>query len=78
VGHAETKKAQLKLADAAHPERLPLLRVLLREARPDEVWAFVTPQQVVTEWDRLAPGLGRRRDFWLWLIEKWRALGYLA
>lgn len=32
------------LADAAHPERLPLLRVLLREARPDEVWAFVTPQ----------------------------------
>lgn len=65
------------LAEVGHPERIPLLRVLLREARPDEVWTFVTPQAVVTEWERLAPGLGRRRAFWQWLLEQWRALGYL-
>ena len=66
------------LADSSHPERIPLMRVLLREARPDEVWAFVSPQTIVADWEILSPGLGRRRAFWQWLLERWRALGYLA
>lgn len=66
------------LADGGHPQRPALLRALLREARPDDVWRFVTPQQVAAEWDAIAPGLGRRRAFWQWLLQQWRALGLLA
>lgn len=65
------------LGDPRHPQRVPLLRVLLREARPDEVWAFVTPQDVSREWSDIRPGLGRRRDFWEWLLGEWRKLGLL-
>lgn len=65
------------LADASHPQRIDLLRVLLREARPDEVWSFVTPAVVVREWKLISPGLGRRRDFWKWLLGAWREHGFL-
>ncbi|MBM4398658.1 MAG: nucleotidyl transferase AbiEii/AbiGii toxin family protein [Deltaproteobacteria bacterium] len=63
------------LADPGHPQRVPLLRTMLREARTDDVWAFVEPQVVADEWDAIAPGLGRRRAFWAWLIAEWRRLG---
>ena len=65
------------LADPRNPQRVHLLRALLREARPDEVWAFVSPQTVSSEWDQLVPGLGRRRAFWQWLLDKWRERGYI-
>lgn len=65
------------LADRAHPEHLALFSLLLREARPDEVWAFVRPEKVVAEWEDLAPRLGRKRAFWEWLLAGWRRLGYL-
>jgi len=65
------------LADDSNPRRISLLRVLLREARPDEVWWFVTPETVLREWDAIAPGLGRRRGFWEWLLSAWREHGFL-
>jgi len=65
------------LDDPTNPQRIPLLRELLREARPDEAWAFVSPHTVSREWDQLSPGLGRRRAFWRWLLDLWRELGYL-
>ncbi len=71
--------AELRDAIAAtdHPEHFDLLAHLLREARPDEVWQYVTPQQVAAEWPSLAPRLGRRSDFWAWVIQSWRQLGFL-
>jgi len=57
------------IASADHPEHLDLLAHVMREARPDEVWRFVTPAQVASEWSSLAPRLGRRREFWAWTIE---------
>jgi len=65
------------LADPSNPERIPLLRVLLREARPDDALLFVSPTTIAAEWERVAPGLGRQRAFWRWLLDSWRALGYL-
>lgn len=65
------------LADTSDPRRIPLLRALLREARPDEVWNFVSPELVAREWDAISPGLGRRREFWAWLISAWREHGFL-
>jgi hypothetical protein len=72
--------AQLRAAleSGDDSERIPLLAHLLREARPDEVWEFVSPHTVAGEWPKLAPRLGRRHDFWAWLLEEWRRLGLLA
>ena len=54
------------------------LALLLREARPDEVWDWTTPAHVSQHLERLAPRLGRRGDFWIWLFEGWRRLGHVA
>ena len=65
------------LRNPSDPQRIPLLRVLLREARPDEVWQFTTPQAVAREWSAISPGLGRQRAFWEWLLAAWRERGLL-
>ena len=65
------------LAAPSDPEHLDLFAHLLREARPDEVWDYVSPAQVAAEWPLLASRLGRRRDFWAWLLDSWRQLGFL-
>jgi hypothetical protein len=65
------------LADKTDPRRIPLLCALMREARPDEVWSFVSPWTVADEWQSIAPGLGRGRQFWEWLLQTWREHGFL-
>lgn len=66
----------LATPDAA--ERPELFAAMLREARVSEVWRFVTPAEVRDALPELAGRLGRRRDFWCWLIESWEELGLLA
>jgi hypothetical protein len=51
--------------------------VLLREARYDEIWTYLTLEDVLRDWDQLRKHLGRRRPFWEWLLEGWRRDGYL-
>lgn len=63
--------------DPAHPEHLPTLGLLLREARPDEVWAYVDPASVARELPAVARFVGRRAAFWTWLFDGWRRLGLL-
>jgi hypothetical protein len=58
-------------------ERLRYLGTILREAREPDVWRFTTPQEVVREWQLLEPRLGRRREFWRFLLAKWRELGLI-
>ena len=65
------------LAADDDPRRRQLLALILREARPDDVWSWVTPQVVADELDLLAPMLGRKKQFWLWLVAGWRRLGLL-
>jgi len=57
--------------------RQQLLGKMLREARDTDVWAFVTPREVADALPVLGRRLGRRRAFWQWLIEGWRADGLL-
>ncbi len=66
-----------RLQSASEPERLRLLSLILREARDPDVWLFVSPEDVVRQWPRLADHLGRRRSFWEFLLESWRRLGLL-
>jgi hypothetical protein len=48
---------------------------VLREAAFADVWQFLTPRQV---WERLGdlePLLGRKREFWKYILGTWRELG---
>jgi hypothetical protein len=66
-----------RLATASQPEVARLLGKILREARDTDVWKFTTPQNVVALWDELSRHLGRRRGFWQYLLERWRADGLI-
>jgi hypothetical protein len=48
---------------------------ILREARYEDVWEFLSVDDLVRYWEQLAPRLGRRRAFWEFLLRKWRELG---
>ena len=64
-----------RLRTASEPERLRLLALVLREARDPDVWRFVSPEEVVRLWPRLAGRLGLRPGFWEFLLESWKRLG---
>lgn len=51
---------------------------LLREANFREVWDYLALADVLGNWDRIRRHLGRRRDFWAWLIDGWRRDGLIA
>ena len=73
-----TEELRAILDDPAHPKRLQLLALLLREARPTDVWNYVSPTTVWALWPKLEPRLGRRRALWTWVFESWRELGFLG
>jgi len=75
--HVTVGRLREALGNRGDPQHVSLLRVLLREARPDEVWAFVTPQAIAREWADVRDGLGRRRAFWEWILGEWRTHGLL-
>ncbi len=61
---------EARLADPA--ERDYWLSVLLRQAKPDDVFRFVSVDEIVDAVPRLAPRLGRQRAFWTWWVERRR------
>ena len=64
------------LLDGDDPaERARMLGKLLREARPDDAFLFVTPDRIREEWPAVQRHLGRRREFWRWLLDSWKELG---
>lgn len=63
-----------RLENSNEPERARLLGKILREARDPDVWRFTTPEEVDALWPQLERYLGRRRGFWQFLLERWRAL----
>ena len=51
---------------------------MLREANDQDVWHFVTPQEVADALSRLERRIGSRRyPFWAFVIGKWREYGYV-
>lgn len=48
---------------------------LMREARPDEVWHWMSLEEVLRDLAAIQPHLGRKRRFWTFLIDGWRADG---
>jgi|SRR5436305_7888547 hypothetical protein len=73
------ERFQKGLADSNPDARAYLLGKMLREARPDDVFCFVSPQQIADAWPSLEGYLGaRRRDFWDGLLTKLEGLGFVC
>jgi hypothetical protein len=59
-------------------ERVRLLGKIVREARDTDVWLFTTPEELSRRWDELQRHAGRRRSFWQFLLDTWRAQGLVS
>lgn len=69
---------RLKLNSSSSEEKMRILGKILREARDTDVWKFTTPREVWRNWDNLEKHLGRRREFWKFLLEFWDKEGLLG
>jgi hypothetical protein len=44
---------------------------LMRQAKPDDVFQFMTLGEVRESWPRVVRFLGQSRPFWTWLLDVW-------
>ena len=51
--------------------RAYFLAKLMRQAKPDDVFAFVELRTVRAMWPHLERYLGSARPFWTWLLDTW-------
>lgn len=51
---------------------------VLREARYQDVWRFVTVDEVLEAFPLVRRHLGRMRRFWEWLLEGWYEDGLIS
>jgi hypothetical protein len=65
----ETFRARVRDTDAE--VRAYFLAKLMRQARPDDVFAFVSRDDIRRDWRLLERHLGRSKAFWSWLFEQW-------
>lgn len=57
--------------------RAYLVGKLMRQAKPDDVFTFVSAREIRTLWPRLERYLGKTREFWTWLFESWESRGHV-
>jgi hypothetical protein len=73
---AETLRKKLAEGQSS-PEWLRTAAWLMREARVDQVWQFLSLKQVAASFPQLSPMLGRRRPLWEYLLRAAHELGRL-
>ena len=66
-----------KLADEASPTWHQTAAWLMREARVEQVWKFLTLNQIHQNFSRISPLLGRQRPVWEHLLRAAHELGRL-
>jgi hypothetical protein len=65
------------LRDADSAVRTYLVGKLMRQAKPDDVLQFVSPQQLADLWPAVSRYLGKSRPFWTWLLDRWELHGHV-
>ena len=55
------------------PTRAYLAGKLLRQAKPDDVFRFLSLSEIRALWPLMERHLGKTRAFWRWLLDEWRA-----
>jgi hypothetical protein len=65
----DTFRARLRDADAE--VRAYFLGKLMRQAKPDDVFTFVTVAELRANFSLVERYLGQSRPFWTWLLDQW-------
>ena len=65
-----------RLQDPDPDVRAYFIGKLMRQAKPDDVFVFVSPRAIREEWPHIERHLGQARAFWAWLFGAWDRLGY--
>lgn len=63
------------IAQPPSPERSYLIGKMMRQAKPDDVFQFLTLQEVADLWPSVERYLGKTRPFWDWLLGEWESRG---
>lgn len=62
---------QRRLREENDEGRAYLIGKLMRQAKPDDVFTFVSVADIVSLWPRVRRYLGRTLGFWCWLLDRW-------
>jgi hypothetical protein len=66
-----------RLTDTDPDVRAYFIGKLMRQAKPDDVFTFVTPRTIRDQWTLIERHLGQTREFWVWLFASWERLGHV-
>jgi hypothetical protein len=64
-----------RLGDPDPDVRAYFIGKLMRQAKPDDVFSFVTPRTILDLWPIVERYLGQTRTFWTWLFATWERMG---
>ena len=73
--HLTASQIRQELATTNGRAHAKLAAWIMREARFTDVWEFLTPSEVAENLDDWSAYLGRRREFWKYIIGLWHELG---
>jgi hypothetical protein len=59
-----------RLRDPEPDVRAYFLGKLMRQAKPDDVFSFVSFEEIQREFGAVERYLGKTRDFWVWVLER--------
>jgi len=62
------------LADPDEDVRAYWTGKILRQAKPDDVFQFVTRRTIESLWPRLERYLGTSKPFWEWILKSWNEI----
>ena len=68
------------IANLKHPDmpiRAYFAAKVMRQAKPDDVFTFLTLQQIAELWPNLKRYLGKKLEFWDWLLGIWEKQGHV-
>jgi hypothetical protein len=60
-----------RLRDGSREERAYLVGKIMRQAKPDDVFAWAPLAVIEDLWPSLEKYLGRSREFWRWILSEW-------
>ena len=60
-----------RLRDPDPEVRAYSLGKLMRQAKPDDVFSFVTLDELHAQFPAVQRYLGQTREFWEWLLQRW-------
>lgn len=74
-----TTESELKnvLKNGTPHDKYHYISKIMREASYPDIWKYISIGEIVKNWDEIKSRLGRKKEFWNYLISVWRKNGYI-